>query len=95
MVVGICTPAALVSHNWIRMCGIARGYGSIDWDCPSCPYVHKQANEVYCGISLVPRPHPQGGKRVWRLGAVCLAWPALGARADTAVQKQTSDLIGQ
>ena len=45
--------------------------------------------------SLVPRPHPLGGKRVWGLGAVCLAWPALGVRADTAKVKQTTDLIGQ
>ena len=44
---------------------------------------------------LVPRLHPQGGKRVWGLWAIFLVWPALFARADMAALEQSSDLIGQ
>ena len=54
----------------------------------------KVSGNVY-HTSLIPRLHPQGGKRVWGLGAVCLAWPALGAHTNNAALKQTSDLIGQ
>ena len=47
-----------------------------------------------CTNSLVPRPHPRGGKG-FQLWAVLLVWPALGARADTVALEQSSDLIGQ
>ena len=45
---------------------------------------------MHC-TSLVPRPHRLQGKGL----AACLAWPALGVRVNTAVHKQTSDLISQ
>ena len=31
-----------------------------------------------------PDPAPKRRERVWGLESVCLVWPALGARADTA-----------
>ena len=51
---------------------------------------------LYTCVQVVSFPDPtlKEGKGSGVLGAICLVWPALGARANTTELKQTSDLIG-
>ena len=57
--------------------------------CRWCPILH--AVDV---IVLCPDPTPKRGKGFWWIWTVPLVWLARWVRADTAVVKQTLDLIG-